>query len=119
MCIQASNAKNIDSTEIDRELIGKLFSVGFTILGIGFPVMAGALVALRDPGISSELAESLRRLIWLFLPTVVICAAQSLLCLGTVAGFFKKPGLAVFMTFVLILYMMSSVLIWALVLILG
>ena len=107
------------SAEIDRELIGKLFSAGFTILSIGFPVMAGALVALRKPGISSAFAEGLRGLVWLLLPAVVICTAQSLLCLGAVTGFFKKPRLAVLMTFLLIVYMMTSILVWALVTVLG
>jgi len=111
-----SNSRRTDgSAEMDRELIGKLFSAGFTILGIGFPVLAGALVALRDPGISSALAEGLRGLVWLLLPAVVICTAQSLLCLGAVTGFFMKPRLALLMTFLLIVYMMSSILIWALV----
>jgi hypothetical protein len=107
------------SVEMDRELMSKLFSAGFTILGISFPVLAGALVALRDPGISTSLARGLRGLVWLLLPAVVICAAQSLFCLGVITGFFKKPRLAVLMTFVLIAYMMSSILIWALVSVLG
>ena len=107
------------SDEIDRELISKLFSAGFTIFGIGFSVMAGALVALRDPGISSAFAEGLRSLVWLLLPTVVICTFQSLLCLSVVSGFFVKPRLAVYMTFLLIVYMMLSILIWALVSVLG
>jgi len=105
-----SNKKTDDGAEIDRELISKLFSTGFTILSIGFPAMAGALAALRDPGISSTLASGLRGLVWLLLPAVVICAAQSLLCLGVVTGFFKRQRLA---------YMMLSIIIWSLVTILG
>ena len=119
MNVGSSSSRKDGSAEIDREMIGKLFSAGFTILGIGFPVMAGALVALRDPGISSALAEGLRGLVLLLLPAVVICAAQSLLCLGAVTGFFRKPRLAVLMTFLLIVYMMLSILIWALVSVLG
>ena len=39
-----SNSNRRDgSAEMDRELIGKLFSAGFTILGIGFPALAAAL----------------------------------------------------------------------------
>jgi hypothetical protein len=119
MNVGSKSSRTDGSAEIDRELISKLFSAGFTIFGIGFSVMAGALVALRDPGISSALAEGLRRLVWLLLPAVVICTAQSLLCLGAVTGFFMKPRWAVYMTFLLIVYMMSSILIWALVSVLG
>lgn len=115
----SNNNKTDHPPEIDRDLFSKLFVAGFTILGIGFPVMAGALVALRDPKISTLFADELRRLVWLLLPAVVLCAAQSLLCLSTVTGFFKKPRLAVIMTFVLIGYMMTSILVWALVTILG
>lgn len=105
--------------EIDRELIGKLFSAGFTILGLGFPVMLGALTALRDPGISTALAEGLRWLVWLLLPAVVICTIQSILCLGALTGIYNKPRLAVLTTFVLLLYMMLSILTWALVSVVG
>jgi hypothetical protein len=103
------------SAEMDRDLISRLFSAGFTILGIGFPVLTGALAALRDPGISSSLATGLRGVVWLLLPAVVICGAQSLFCLGAITGVLKKPRLAVFMTLVLLVYMMSSILVWALV----
>ena len=105
--------------EIDRELFGRLFSAGFTILGLGLPVMAGALVALRDAKLSTLLGDELRRLVWLLLPAIVICTIQSLLCLGTLSGFHKKPRMAVIMTVVLILYMMTSMLVWALSTILG
>ena len=59
--------------EIDRELFGRLFSAGFTILGLGLPVMAGALVALRNAKLSTLLGDELRRLVWLLLPAIVIC----------------------------------------------
>lgn len=107
------NDKMKGHTEIDPELIGKLFSAGFTILGLGLPAMAGALVALRDLTISTLMADGLRRLVWLLLPTIVICTIQSLLCLGTLSGFYKKPRLVIMMTVVLILYMMTSFLVWA------
>lgn len=115
MNIYESNGSN----EINQDLFGKLFSAGFTILGIGLPVMAGALVTLRSAGIPTHVDEGLRRLVWLLLPAVLICTAQSLLCLGAITGLFIKPRLAVIMTFLLIVYIMSSILIWALITLLG
>jgi hypothetical protein len=53
----ASSRITDSAPEVDRDLIGKLLSSGFTILGIGFPVMVGALAALRDPGLSSTLGR--------------------------------------------------------------
>lgn len=114
----AKNKMNCNS-QTDRELISKLFSTGFTVLSIGFPVMAGALVALRNAELSTASAEELRTLVWLLLPAVVICAGQSLLCLSSLTGFFNKPRWAIYMTFLLIVYMMLSIIIWALTSILG
>lgn len=99
---------------VDRDLVGKLFSAGYTILGIGFPVMTTALAALRNTGQSTLSADGLRGLVWLLLPAVVICAVQSVLCLGTLAGVFKLQRPAVLATFVLLAYMMTSVVCWAL-----
>lgn len=103
-----------DSPAPDRDLVGKLFSAGYTILGIGFPVMTAALVALRNQGLSTLSADALRGLVWLLLPAVVICAVQSVLCLGTLAGVFNLQRLAVIATFLLLIYMMTSVVGWAL-----
>ena len=60
---------------VDRDLVGKLLTASFTILGIGFAVMTAALAALRDPGLSTLTASGLRSLVAAILPAVVICAS--------------------------------------------
>lgn len=103
-----------ERTRAKQDLVSTLFSAGLTILGIGFPVVVGTLIFLRDPAISTYLADQLKWLAWLMLPVVVICAIQAIVCLSTLVHVILNPRWAVIMTYILIVYMLFGVLAWSL-----
>jgi len=109
--MSGKSKNNSSNRSNEKDLIEKLFSAGFTIFGIGFPILAGALAALNNPTISTTYAKGVEYLVNLLLPAILICAAQLFFCLGTLTGFFNKPRWAIYLTFALLLYMTLSILI--------